>query len=256
MSRCPKVLEQRHLESLSFWSRGINAGESLGLEASAQPTLGSLAERDALAERVRRAHTAARGSLLAHSAARGVPPSPDLLGVNEAERERHRVQRQAIGNLLARQGLLGKGHCLVELGAGNGQLTLEIVNAWPEVAERDAVLLIDQYKPRGRKASGRKAADGELADRCSSFRRIRMDLEDLDLARLREEIAPTRKLVVYASPESSPAPREHSSLWQNRLALVPAHHAGSQSTFLIWQVRKAPVRLCHRLCTSLRRARR
>ena len=40
------------------------------------------------------------------------------------ERRRHAVQRAAIARQIAEVGALGRGHCIVELGAGNGAGTL------------------------------------------------------------------------------------------------------------------------------------
>lgn len=200
LRRCPKLLERSALKELGFWSPDANIGAD-ELISSAPPggkLLGGQREQE-LSRLIRRSHATTRSSVLAHTPAMSTRAqlTSRAGGKNEAERERHRAQRSAIVDQLLKMDLLGRGHCIVELGAGNGELALAMLEACP-ACEHDTIVLVDQFKPRGRKASGRQAADALLKERCAVFHRVKMRLEDVDLARLGEKLAPGRPLVVVS----------------------------------------------------------
>jgi len=153
--------------SFRYYFAGVNTGtgevEAVG-EVGAVPTPEVAAEFE---RRIRTTHSDALGSRLFHTAALGeasawAVASAGLTG-HGLERERHRVQREAIAEVLAGLGVLGKGHCLIEVGAGNGALSLAVAEAHPGAVAKDALLLVDQgSKPKGKQGHNRQAADPML----------------------------------------------------------------------------------------------
>ena len=202
LRRCPAVLEQRELEASGYYFRDVNTGEALPGECGPL-VLGdaSAAELAALTAQVHSGHAACFGSRLAHT-----PPIPADTprttwtgSKHELARERHRVQRRAIVDELAALGALGRGHCIIELGAGNGELSLAMAETHPAMVRTDTIILLDQRgKPRGRQGHNRHAADAALRTRCASFTRVKVGLQHVDLAALRDKHAPGRRIVVLA----------------------------------------------------------
>lgn len=201
LRRCPKLIEQSELESSGYWAAGANTGadevdSNISLGGSHKIASRPVRDLDAI---IRKAHTTTRDSLAHEPAVRTEQPAASgPTGKNAAERARHAAQRSSIVSLLASMDLLGRGHCIVELGAGNGELTRAMVDFDERAARSDSFILVDQHKPKGRKAAGRAAADSDLKARCLHFRRIKMKLEDIDLVGLREVIAPDREIVVVS----------------------------------------------------------
>ena len=121
------------------------------------------------------------------------------LGVNERKRQRQSVQRDAIVRQLANLNVLGHGVCLIELGAGNGELSLAVGQAYPQAVTSDTLILLDRSaKPKGRSGHTRLAADDSLAASWRSVHRVKASVEDVDLAQLRDKLAPGCRLVLLA----------------------------------------------------------
>ena len=186
--RCPALATQRELSALGFYRPGLHAA------AATTATLQTLSPDDAgLWRRLQIAHAAATPSLF-HTPSTA---SLDVDGANERERHRQQLQRRSIASILADLGVLGRASCVVEVGAGNGELSLELARSVSGAASTDKFVLLDQAsKPRGRKAGRRQAADAALRGQCH---RVKVGIEDVDLGALRAAVAPeTRGLVVVA----------------------------------------------------------
>ena len=194
---CPVLAELRELESSGYYFRGINMGQSKD-DGDASPPSASALDID-LEVSVRAAHVTALASELLHSPSSVPDPGNMTMGVNARKRESHRVQRRAIVDIIAELGVLGHGHCLIEVGAGNGELSNAIEAAFPGQLATDAVILLDNSKkPRGRSGHGRLSADVQLAESCAIFHRVKVGIEDVDLTALRDTLAPGRRIVVLA----------------------------------------------------------
>ena len=201
---------QRELKATGYWVEGINTGSG-GSPKEAQGSntgssnkgplpLNSRAAVD-LTERIKAAHAMTLGSLVhSPSSALGYNDGAgETLSKHEAERDRHRAQRTAIVRELHALGVLGQGHAIIEVGAGNGELSLAIAEAHPEACMRDALVLLDQgRKPRGRSGHARQSADAALAESWDQFVRLKLDVQHVDLASLRDTVAPGRSIVVIA----------------------------------------------------------
>jgi len=188
--RCPVLAEIRRQEAQTWFVRGVNTGEGGEDEPEEPLTMEAASLLEASLER--------RSGTLWHAPASSA--LPDGLGVNERKRERHRLQRRAIAEQLAELGALGRGRCIVELGAGNGELSLALAEAHRDAVRSDTLVLLDQgSKPKGRSGHGRLAADTALEGHFASVTRLKVGLEHVDLAALREEVAPSSSgLVVLA----------------------------------------------------------
>ena len=202
--KCPVLAEQRALEASGYYRRAVNSGDRLDDEEHDGSGEASSALTPELEARLMAAHATECGSRLLHT-----PATPALLAdedgggakarANERERERQRLQGRAIAEQLAALDLLGHGHCLVELGAGNGELSLAIAEAYPEEVRSDALILLDRAsKPKGKSKGGRLAADPRLAEAFGSMHRVKLSLEDVQLDGLRDAFAPGRRTVVVA----------------------------------------------------------
>ena len=200
LAKCPVLLEQRALEESGYYRRGANSGTD-EVESSEEPppllTPDVAAELEAM---LRNSHATTLGSRLMHTPADHLGSAPPEAGTKkQRERERHRQQRHAIAEQLAALGVLGQGHCLVELGAGNGELSLAVAEAYPEAVASDALILLDRSaKPKGKGKGSRLAADPALAEHFGSVSRVKLGIEDVDLGGLRDTLAPGRRLVVFA----------------------------------------------------------
>ena len=108
------------------------------------------------------------------------------LGVKAAERARHHRQRLAIASIMADMGLLSTGLCVVELGAGNAELSLAIAkHMTPRAAAASRFLLVDKQKPR-------RNAEGRMDKLHLDYERVRIGIEDLDLSGLvQRAVAPS-----------------------------------------------------------------
>mmetsp|Transcript_35310 Transcript_35310/g.117003 ORF Transcript_35310/g.117003 Transcript_35310/m.117003 type:complete len:373 (+) Transcript_35310:58-1176(+) len=188
--RCPVLADIRRQEAHTWFVRGVNTGEGGEGEPDEPLTMEAASLLEASLER--------RSGTLWHAPASSA--LPDGLGVNERKRERHRLQRRAIAEQLAELGALGRGRCIVELGAGNGELSLALAEAHRDAVRSDTLVLLDQgSKPKGRSGHGRLAADTALEGHFASVTRLKVGLEHVDLAALREEVAPSSSgLVVLA----------------------------------------------------------
>ena len=197
--RCPALAAQRELEQCGYWSAGMHSGEG-ELEANhddAEPITMTGDASSRLEVAIQAAHKEALGARLAHMPS--MAALPEGLGKNAAKRERQHRQRSAIVRELASLGVLGKGHCIIELGAGNAELSLAISEAYPVECGKDALVLVDQSrKPKGRSGHARHSADAALAETWASCTRLKMAVQDVDLASLRDTLAPDRSLVVIA----------------------------------------------------------
>ena len=140
--RCPALATQRELSALGFYRPGLHAA------AATTATLQTLSPDDAgLWRRLHVAHAAATPALF-HTPS---TTSLDIDGANERERHRQHVQRRSIASILADLGVLGRASCVVEVGAGNGELSLELARSVSGAASSDKFVLLDQAsKPRGR----------------------------------------------------------------------------------------------------------
>lgn len=86
----------------------------------------------------------------------------------------------------------------MEVGVGNGHLSLAISDAIAN-ASSDALLLVDQgRKPKGKSVYNRLAAGPALRQSFGEFERIQLGLEDVDLAGLQDVLAPKRSTVIVA----------------------------------------------------------
>jgi len=197
--KCPVLAEQRALNASGYYCRGINGGVSeVGYHAGAtSPLTAEVAGR--LESRCWTAHDAHMPGRLMHTPELGhFAVDSGAWGKQRKRRESHHIQRRAIAEQLAALGVLGRGHVLIELGAGNGALSLAIAEAYPEVS-MDALVLLDQKsKPKGKGKGSRLSADPALESRFASVKRVKLGLEDTDLAGLRDELAPGRHIVVVA----------------------------------------------------------
>ena len=240
--RCPVLAELRALESQSWYSLDVNTGAG-ELDESAAPMVMVSEEAASQLE----ARLGQRDNPLLHAPATHGAFMPSDVGVNERKRQRHRLQRDAIVRHVAQLEVLGRGRCIVELGAGNGELSLAIAEACPDAVRSDALILLDQSsKPKGRSGHGRHAADAALGDQFGSVARLKVGLEHVDLARLREEVAPKATgLVVLAKHlcgcasdyalRASVAASPRRSASQEPLALVLAtccHHRCTWPSFV------------------------
>ena len=183
LRKCPKLIERQALAARGVWSPGANKGDVLDTTPAASEV--SL-DSEAFVLRVAEAHRRAVGGALLHTAASESVPDGSTLGVNESERERHRVQREAIASLMLSRGCL-HGQCIMELGAGNAALSLAIArqaNMVPatEVAPA-SFILVDRMRPRAH-------ADGLLKKLGAYVERVRIGIEDLDLAGLAQRAGP------------------------------------------------------------------
>ena len=201
LAKCPVLLEQRAREESGYYRCGANSGAD-EVDSSEEPP--AVLTPDVAAEleaRIREAHAATLGSQLMHTSV-GLAPAPaeaEITAKRERERERHRQQRHVIAEQLAALGVLGHGHCLIELGAGNGELSLAVAEAYPEAVASDALILLDRSaKPKGKGKGSRLAADPALAAHFGSVSRVKLGIEDVDLGGLRDQLAPGRRLVVFA----------------------------------------------------------
>ena len=131
--KCRVLLEQQQLHASGYYRPGCNTGadEMPGDEPSGSSGRSPLTPAVAveLEARLRDAHEAEMGAALVHAPPRLSPPAAAAVGKKAAERERQRVQRAAIAAQLGALGVLGQGHVLIELGAGNGELSLAIAEA-------------------------------------------------------------------------------------------------------------------------------
>ena len=192
LAKCPVLAEQTALESSGYYCRAVNSGERLDDDEHDEAS----ALTPALEARLRAAHAAECGGLLHTPATLALLNDEDGGGAKPRERERQRLQRRAIAEQLAALGLLGRGHCLVELGAGNGELSLAIAEAYPEEVRSDSLILLDRAaKPKGKSKGGRLAADPALAEAFGSVQRVKLSLEDVELAGLRDALAPGRHAI-------------------------------------------------------------
>ena len=140
--KCPVLAEQRALESSGYYRRSVNSGERLddderdgrGEASALTPALEARLVAAHATECPGLLHTPATLALLDDEEGGGTKPR-----ANQRERERQHLQRRAIAEQLAALDLLGHGHCLVELGAGNGELSLAIAEAYPEVHSKCTV---------------------------------------------------------------------------------------------------------------------
>jgi len=198
--RCPVLEAQRELEASGYWIGGVNTGRGeVTDEDTWAPIMMNSEAAFQLEERIGKAHTSCLGSALMHTAATADEADTTGVGVNERKRERHRAQRDVIVHELHKLGVIGQGHCIVEFGAGNGELSLAIAEAYPEACMRDALVLLDQgAKPRGKSGHGKLAADAALEQSWARFARVKLGIEDVDLAGIRATLAPNRTLVVIA----------------------------------------------------------
>lgn len=200
MLKCPVLQAQRNLEATGFWFRGINAGETdenLAPVPRSRPAL--LSEAAEVEVRLLEAHAEALQSTLLHSGAKGLFDANATLGTNARKRERHRLQRAAIVDAVSALDVVGRGHVFLEIGAGNGELSLAVAEAHPEAVRSDAFILLDrESKPRGKSAHGRLSADVQLEARCASVARVKVGIEDVQLSALRDSLAPGRPIVVLA----------------------------------------------------------
>mmetsp|Transcript_11870 Transcript_11870/g.35903 ORF Transcript_11870/g.35903 Transcript_11870/m.35903 type:complete len:313 (-) Transcript_11870:323-1261(-) len=166
--RCPVLAEIRRQEAQTWFVRGVNTGEGGEDEPEEPLTMEAASLLEASLER--------RSGTLWHAPASSA--LPDGLGVNERKRERHRLQRRAIAEQLAELGALGRGRCIVELGAGNGELSLAVAEAHRDAVRSDTLVLLDQgSKPKGRSGHGRLAADTALEGHFASVTRLKASLE-------------------------------------------------------------------------------
>ena len=194
--KCPVLEEQKILQESGYWSPGINSGRDADENPPPPPPALSAEAAAELEERINTAHVHALSQLL-HTPAAACTDS--TLGINARKRESHRLQRAAIVDELASLGVLGHGHCILEVGAGNGELSLAIAEAYPSEMATDALILLDNSKkPKGRSSGSRLSADEELKSRCQSFTRVKIGVEDCDLKALRDKFAPGRRLVIVA----------------------------------------------------------
>lgn len=193
LMRCPKLVEQKALDDLGLWSAGANLGERVeGNPAGSESSLDAVE----FAQRIADAH-AKSVPLLAHTE-QGTLTDTSELGVNKAERRRHQIQRDAIASVMDSMGLLAQDHGIVELGAGNAQLSLAIAR-WADhsttAVRPDRFILVDRQKPR-------RNAEGEMERLGVKFERVRIGIEDLHLGGLARRIvrdrSPLRGYVVVA----------------------------------------------------------
>mmetsp|Transcript_7248 Transcript_7248/g.20684 ORF Transcript_7248/g.20684 Transcript_7248/m.20684 type:complete len:402 (+) Transcript_7248:26-1231(+) len=203
LKKCPVLLEQNRLEESGYYIAGVNSGAGeidqhadLGVPVLTPQLISDLESK------IRAAHDERLGLRLFHTAVdrqkvAGSAAMAALKG-HERERARHRVQRTSIAEVLAALKVVGKGHCIIEVGAGNGHLSLAIADAVANVSS-DALLLVDKgRKPKGKSGHNRLAADPVLRQRFGEFERVQLGLEDVDLTGLRDVLAPKRPTVIVA----------------------------------------------------------
>lgn len=108
-------------------------------------------------------------------AAEGSSSSPSAMSAREAEKVRHRVQCAAIAQQFERLGVVGNGHCHVEVGAGSAGVSLALAQS--DAAQRDSHVLLDQFLPR-------QKADKVLREMGAQFERHKCLLQHVDVGAL------------------------------------------------------------------------
>ena len=190
LARCPQLVQQRALAELGIYSPAVNVGKFIvddETPASSTPLL----DATAFQRRIVDAHAHSMRSILSHTPAAFSPVAVDAMSVREAERERHRTQRKSIASYMHSMGLLGRGHRIVEMGAGNAQLSLAIARQPFVPVSHDSFILLDKQKPR-------RSADDQLTRLGLQVERFRVGLEDLDLYGLMARDASTRPSIVIS----------------------------------------------------------
>jgi tRNA:m4X modification enzyme len=171
---CPKLAQLGEMQALPFFRRNVNLGSDEVLPSTADDLLGTQPDA-ALVLRVVAAHEHARHLVRREPLALptdGERPPELEMSQREAEKARHALQCDAIVRELRALGVIGTGHCHVEVGAGSAGLSLALARA--DGGRADAHVLLDQYLPR-------QKADKLLRAMGARHERHKLLLEHLDL---------------------------------------------------------------------------
>ncbi|XP_075901366.1 tRNA:m(4)X modification enzyme TRM13 homolog isoform X2 [Nelusetta ayraudi] len=187
-----KKCNSRRKPTPVYYVENINSGPAGEEEDVQEVSLSELScsQLDALVERLR---TAARGlrweveeGVLSHPALQGELDDPR----NGGSAHKHLEQQSSILGHLQALGLLGRGRCFVEFGAGRGKLSHWIHEALKaprqrqeeefsleEPAEDLQLLLVER-------SSTRFKVDGKHQQGSATLERLQVDIQHLDLAKV------------------------------------------------------------------------
>ncbi|KAM7012278.1 tRNA:m(4)X modification enzyme TRM13 homolog [Tautogolabrus adspersus] len=167
-----------------YYVENINAGSADGDDTLRQVSLGELS-RSQLESLVEKLKAGVKGlqfdledSVLSHPVVQEELNNPK----NGDSAHKHLKQQSSILGHLETQGLLGRGRCFIEFGAGRGKLSHWIHEALktPDLllTEDDLQMLLVE------RSSTRFKVDGKHQDPGVQFERLQVDIQHLDLSRV------------------------------------------------------------------------
>ncbi|XP_034562821.1 tRNA:m(4)X modification enzyme TRM13 homolog [Notolabrus celidotus] len=167
-----------------FYVENINAGSTDGDEMLAQVSLCKLSHSqleslvDKLKEGVKGLQCEVEDSVLSHPVVQEELNNPK----NGDSAHKHLKQQSSILGHLEEQGLLGRGQCFIEFGAGRGKLSHWIHEALKtpdhlKTQEELQMLLVER-------CSTRFKVDGKNQDSGVQFERLQVDIQHLDLSKV------------------------------------------------------------------------
>ncbi|XP_060890741.1 tRNA:m(4)X modification enzyme TRM13 homolog isoform X1 [Labrus mixtus] len=167
-----------------FYVENINAGSADGNDMLRQVSLGELS-RSQLESLVEKLKAGVKGlqcdvedSVLSHPVVQEELTNPK----NGDSAHKHLKQQSSILGHLETRGLLGRGRCFIEFGAGRGKLS-----HWIHEALKTPDLLLTQGDLQMllvERSSTRFKVDGKHQDPGVQFERLQVDIQHLDLGRV------------------------------------------------------------------------